>query len=133
MSKTDVTLAESAIHNPNEPRHFMVVDPAKKTVTVRFGDTVLAKSRQALRLKEVGYKVYDPVLYLPSSAVLAPLTPSKKHTNCPLKGDCEWYSLEMDDGGDIAWSYPTPFDFARAIAGRIAFDASRVVVEEAPL
>ena len=132
MSHLDITFAKDTIHNPKDPRHFMAIDPIGKTVRVYFNGTLLAETTEAVRLKEVGGRLYDPVVYLPRDAVRPTLAKSSKQSHCPLKGDCAWYSLEEAGGADIAWSYETPFDFADKIANLIAFDAGRVVLEEIP-
>ncbi len=132
MSPDAVTLAENTIHNPAEKRHFMTVDPVVGSVRILFGNTVIAWSQNALRLKEVGHQMYDPVLYLPRSDVVAELEQTEKATHCPLKGDCSWFSLVSQGGDNIAWSYQAPFEFANLIKGRFAFDARRVTIEEHP-
>lgn len=131
MPHPSITLAEGTIHNPAEPRHFMAVDPIKRRVRVLLGETVVAETTEALRLKEVGRTLYDPVIYIPREDLRAEITKSDHSTHCPLKGDCSWYDLA--DAKTIAWSYEAPFSFADVIAGRIAFDASRVVMEEHPV
>ena len=82
----DVTLAKDTIHNPSEPRHFMAVEPVVGRIRLRLGDIVLAESRNALRLMEVGYRVYTPVIYLPRSDVKVALVETAKETHCPLEG-----------------------------------------------
>jgi uncharacterized protein (DUF427 family) len=48
---------------------------------------------------------------------------SNTHTNCPWKGTCSYYSLQVGDrvNPDAAWYYPTPKEAANNIAGYIAF------------
>ena len=73
MSESDgrakVTLSRHTIHNPGDPRHFMRIKPVKGRVRILLGETVLADSRNALRLLEAGHDVYDPVLYIPLALV----------------------------------------------------------------
>ena len=40
----DITLVENAIHNPNEPRHFMRVVPAGRRIAAHADDTLLIGS-----------------------------------------------------------------------------------------
>jgi len=50
----DITLVRNAIHNPGDPRHFMRVVPAGTARTASVGDTVVARSTEAVVVKEVG-------------------------------------------------------------------------------
>ncbi|MEL6640750.1 MAG: DUF427 domain-containing protein [Pseudomonadota bacterium] len=130
MPHTTITLAEGTIHNPAEPRHFMSVDPIKGRVRILLNDQLIADTQGALRLKEVGLQLYDPVIYVSPDDVMAPLTETDRTTHCPLKGDCTWFSLP--DAENVAWSYEKPFAFAEVIAGRVAFDTTQVAIEERP-
>ncbi|MEP3280341.1 MAG: DUF427 domain-containing protein [Stappiaceae bacterium] len=126
------TLVKGAIHNPNEPRHFMRIKPVNKVVTISLKNEPLAKTTHALRLMEVGKDIYDPVFYLPRGDILVPLEQvADKETHCPLKGDASYWCLR-DQGTHIAWSYDKPFEFADQLAGYIAFDAALVDIYEAP-
>lgn len=138
MSETDaprpVTLTAESIHNPDEPRHFMAIRAVPRRVRISFDGRVLAESVDALRVIEVGRRFYDPVLYLPRADICADLSLSERRSFCPLKGHASY--LDLCDGqgrvlvAEIAWSYVETFDFAAALEGRIAFDASMVVIEE---
>lgn len=132
MKHSDITFATDTIHRPDEPRHFMAVTPVAGRVRILVGDAVLADSAAAFRLSEVGHRIYAPVIYFPRAAVRADLLPSDRTSHCPLKGDCMWYSVDLADGADLAWSYEAPFDFAAPIRGLVAFDPVRVTVEEGP-
>lgn len=140
MSETDalrpVTLTAESIHNPDEPRHFMAIKAVPRRVRIRFHDRVLAESDDALRVIEVGRRFYDPVLYLPRADIAAILFPTERRTFCPLKGHASYFDLHDDEGrqlaAEIAWSYEETFDFAEALNARIAFDASKVAIEERP-
>ena len=136
MPNTDITMSKETIHNPAEPRHFMRLKPVAGRVRVLRDGAVLADTANALRVVEVGHDVYDPVLYLPREDVTAQLGPNPRSTHCPLKGDAVYFDLLGPDGEvqqpEIAWSYAKPFDFAADLAGRVAFYAKHVTVEEAP-
>lgn len=133
MSKDPITLAEGTIHNPKEPRHFMTLTPLKRRVRVSLDGVMLAETISAVRLLEVGYKMYPPVIYIPAKDISAPLSRSAHATHCPLKGDCSWYSVDTSNGSDIAWSYEYTFAFAESLQGLVAFDAARVTIEEGPM
>ena len=138
MGHADVTMVANAIHNPAEPRHFMRIKPVDRQVVIWRDGERLAETTRAVRLLEAGKDLYDPVLYLPAEDVSPRLKPGDAPaSHCPLKGDAAYFDLVGPDGAvlvpKIAWSYPDPFDFASELAGRIAFYASQVTVEEVPL
>ncbi|SHH80748.1 DUF427 domain-containing protein [Cognatishimia maritima] len=132
MSHPDITLAEDTIHNPSEPRHYMSVESVSKHISIRCGEVTLADTSNALRLLEIGRHMYAPVIYVPKGDVACALEVTARESHCPLKGDCSWFSVNVADGEDIAWSYESPFPFAAVIAGYVAFDAERVTIEESP-
>lgn len=114
----------------------MRVKPVKGQVRILFDGRVLAESKRALRLLEAGHDILDPVLYLPPSDVRANLAPVEKRTFCPLKDHASYFDLVSNQGQveapEIAWSYQETLDFAAGIKDLVAFDASRVVIEEHP-
>ncbi len=127
----DVTLVENAIHNPNEPRHFMRIVPAGRRYTASVGGTTIAASDGSLVVKEVGRDVYDPVVYFPREDVdAAALVSIDKTTHCPLKGDTEYFDLSVggDDVAAAAWSYVGEMVAGEELQGLIAFDPSKVIV-----
>lgn len=134
MPHPEITQSSATIHRPGEPRHFMRLRPIERRVRVTRGGEVLAESTGALRLVEVGKDVYDPTVYLPEPDVRARLARNDLATHCPLKGDAIYFDLVAADGSvvqeKIAWAYPEPFDFAADLAGRIAFYAEHVTIEE---
>ncbi|MEL7210541.1 MAG: DUF427 domain-containing protein, partial [Actinomycetota bacterium] len=127
----DVTLVQNAIHNPDEPRHFMRVVPAEDVRTASVGDVEIARSGQARVVKEVGLDLYDHVTYFPRADVaMDALTRIDKTTHCPLKGDTEYFDLVID-GQTIsaaAWSYTDTIDVAAELRDLIAFDTASVEV-----
>jgi uncharacterized protein (DUF427 family) len=134
--RVQVTLSQNTIHNPDNPGHFMRVKPVKGRVRILLGDRVLAESTGALRVLEAGRDFLDPVLYLPLADVRANLAPVEKRTYCPLKGHASYFDLVSDQGQvevpEIAWSYRETLDCAVGIKDLVAFDASRVAIEESP-
>ncbi|MGH1360580.1 MAG: DUF427 domain-containing protein [Burkholderiaceae bacterium] len=129
MAFESITLANEAIHNPAEPRHFMRFKPVSNRIVVRVGGQILADSVRAMRMNEVGRDLYDSVTYLPMADVSDQLKPlPDKKTHCPLKGDAHYYTL--DGNTPIAWSYDEPFDFSAAIKGYVAFYGDQVTLEE---
>ncbi len=135
---TDTTLVSDAIHNPAEPRHFMRIKPVERRIAIWRDGEMLAESTGAVRVLEAGKDLYDPVLYLPPEDVTPRLRPDPgQSSHCPLKGDAVYFDLVDADGAvevpKIAWSYPEPLAFASDLAGRIAFYAKHVTIEDSPL
>lgn len=126
-----ISLIEDAIYRPDEPRHFMEFTyPAARYIAM-VGDHIVAASDKVLKLAEVGYHIYDPVIYFPlADARMDLLRTSAKTSHCPLKGDTNYY--DFVDGettvADVAWCYSAPFDFAKVLADYVAFDGRRVDV-----
>ena len=121
-------MARLTIHNPDNDAHFMRVKPVAATVRVRRGESLLAETRNALRVQETGRDVYDPVLYIPLADVTGPLEPvAGKSTHCPLKGDASHFTLA---GDEIAWTYDRPFDRSAMLKDHVAFYAGKVAIEE---
>jgi len=123
-----ITMVSGIIRNPDEPRHYMKLKPVPRRITIRQGDQILAETRMAVRVIEVGYDLYDPPLYIPPADIRVTFASSDRSTHCPLKGDATYWSLKEPGGEDIAWSYEDPFDFARGLTGLVAFDAGRVTI-----
>jgi len=121
------------IHNPANAAHFMRLKPVSGLVRVMRDGAVLAESRNAIRVIEVGRDFYDPMIYLPRADVSVELVSNPLRTHCPLKGDAVYFDLSGDVAvTKVAWSYVEPFDFAAEIAGLIAFDPQHVVTQESP-
>ena len=130
MTHAQIRTLENAVARPDEPTHFMRLKPVHRRVTIKKGDAVVATTTRAIRLLEVGRDLYDPVFYIPKGDVTSALDPIQgKSTHCPLKGDASYWSHA---GEEIAWSYDAPRDYADALRGLIAFDASKVSVTESP-
>ncbi len=122
----------TTIARPDVPQHFMVLRPAKKRVVVRLPDgTLIADTKDSIRLIESGKTIYDPVLYLPADAIAVEMVRQDKSTHCPLKGDACYFSVNGVE--DLAWSYETPHEFSKDITGLIAFYGDKVIIEEHPL
>ena len=133
---SSVTMAENTIHNPADGRHLMKLKPIPRRVQALFGQQLLAESHSAIRVLEMGYDLYDPMIYFPQESIIASLAVSQaKKTHCPLKGDATYFNLADDSGAliatKIAWSYEHTFDFAKGLNGLIAFEPSLVTIIEA--
>ena len=128
-----VTMVKSGIHNPAEPRHFMRVVECTNTITACLGDVEVARSNQALKVKEVGFDIYDPVIYFPRGDVnMSLLHKNDKTTHCPLKGDTEYFDFKSGDQTqeNLAWSYDRTIEIAAVLQDYIGFDTRFVQVTE---
>ena len=111
------------------PDHPITVTPAGKRVVVRFGDTIVADSRNALALQEANYPV---AYYLPrGDADMAHFTATDHHTNCPYKGDASYFSLSADgqQAENAVWTYNTPYPAMESIRQHLAFYPNKVQIE----
>ena len=135
MSKNDktVTMVKDAIHNPADARHFMRLGrpntPSRRPSTAPNSRA----RRERSRLKEVGFDIYDPVIYFPRDDVqMDRLQKNEKSTHCPLKGDTEYFDAVTDKGtvDNAAWSYDRAIEIAKEIENYIGFDVRYTQIVE---
>ena len=113
-----------------KPEHRVDLLPETKRVRVTFAGTVIADSSAAVRVEETGH---GPVHYLPEKDVrLDLLRPTEHKTYCPFKGDCSYWTIEVEGSGgkrqaeNAVWGYRAPYDEAKGLADHYAFYQSRV-------
>jgi uncharacterized protein (DUF427 family) len=124
----DAAKTESVWDYPRPPR----LEPTARRARILHPDYTIADSRSALRVLETSH---PPVYYLPPQQVdmrLLRWSDSRK-TFCEFKGAATYWHLEIPRMGhaplvipDVAWSYETPSKPYAALAGYIAFYASRL-------
>ena len=105
----------------SHPDHKVVEVPVTGKLRVQVGADVFAESTDVIEVIE---DRNPPRYYFPREDVrMDTLTRSDTHTHCAFKGDASYFSLTFGDGKviDAAWTYETPYDEHRALAGRIAF------------
>jgi uncharacterized protein (DUF427 family) len=113
--------------------HPITIEPNLKRVVVSVAGRVIARTREALTLREASY---PPVQYIPRKDVDMTLLKRSAHaTYCPYKGDCAYFSIPS--GGErtinAVWTYEAPYDAVAAIRNHLAFYPDRVdVIEERP-
>ena len=96
--------------------------PHTPRVRIPTGDSLIADTRNALELRELGYPHRKCV---PQADVdISRFMVSSTVTHCPFKGDSTYYSLPDIAGG--AWSHEISDDEMQAVAGLLAFDAEKV-------
>lgn len=112
-----------------DANHPISIDKCSSTVVVAKGSLQLARTRDALTLKEASY---PPVQYIPRRDVdMSQLERSEHVTHCPYKGEASYYSIPAlgEAGVNSVWTYETPFDAVSDIAGYLAFYPNRVSIE----
>ncbi|MFT5134928.1 MAG: hypothetical protein ACI9SC_003411 [Gammaproteobacteria bacterium] len=70
------------------------------------------------------FETVEGNIYFPASAINKEhFSDSDKHTNCPWKGEANYYHITVKDevNKDAAWYYPQTKDAAKNIEGHIAF------------
>jgi len=114
------------------PDHPITVKASGGRVVVRFGDRIVADTRNALTLREASYPA---VFYIPrEDADMAALRRTEHHTWCPYKGEASYFSLPGDEERSInaVWSYEAPHDAVAPIRDHLAFYPDRVRIEHSP-
>jgi uncharacterized protein (DUF427 family) len=108
--------------------HPITITPTEGRVRVSRRGHPVAETTRALTLRE---STYPPVQYIPLADVDPTLLERTDHaTYCPYKGEAGYYSLVVDGerAEDAVWSYATPYDAVREIAGHVAFYPHQVSI-----
>lgn len=112
-----------------DPQRKITVEPYGRTVTVRFGDVVIASSDDAVELRE---STYPPVLYIPFKDIyFEHLEKTATTTHCPFKGDATYWSASAqgEATSDVMWAYEAPFDEMLEIKDYGAFYPDKVSID----
>jgi uncharacterized protein (DUF427 family) len=127
---TAKTMTTKTIKIPS-PDHPITIELNPKQVVVSVAGRVIAKTREALTLREASY---PGVQYIPRKDVDISLLERTDHaTYCPYKGDCAYYSIPI--GGErsrnAVWTYEAPYAAVAEIKDQVAFYPDRVdAIEE---
>ena len=108
------------------PDHPIAVERNPRRVTISTGGVILADSRHALTLHEVGYPAAQ---YIPREDVDMTLLERSAHTTyCPYKGDCAYFSIPSGGARAVnaVWTYEAPYEAVAAIRNHLAFYPDRV-------
>jgi len=108
------------------PDHPITIEPNLKWVVVSVAGRVIARTREALTLREASYPA---VQYIPRRDVDMSLLERTDHaTYCPYKGDCAYYSIPI--GGErstnAVWTYEAPYAAVAEMKDHVAFYPDRV-------
>lgn len=115
---------ESVWDYPRPPR----LEPAEARIRIVCGGLTIADTTEALRVLETSH---PPVYYLPpaSIAVGALERSPSRQSFCEWKGLAQYWRFAGSSATsteDVAWSYARPTASFAALAGYLAFYASRV-------
>jgi len=114
---------ESVWDYPRPPR----LEPVPQRIRVRHSGITVADSVAALRILETSH---PPVYYIPAHDVVADLLrPSvSRQSFCEFKGLASYWDLVIEGSTvrDVGWSYAQPVAAYAALAGHLAFYASKV-------
>ena len=119
---------EQIFGHPTDPFHRVDAIAARRHVTVRLGDHLLADSHRPTMVFETGL---PPRAYLPGGDVrMDLLTGNERRTRCPVKGLARYWDARLGANTvtDVAWSYPFAVPQLPAIAQLICFDPDRAEV-----
>ena len=118
-----------------EKRHYSVIDPYNRKVTIRYKGEVIVETTNALILKEVGKSVYNPVFYFPKEDIKATLElESERQSHCPIKGDATYWNIQGDTPDNyFAWSYENALPRSKKIQGHVAFNMDYVTFLSEPI
>jgi len=112
--------------HPKDPFKRVDVLPSTRHVQVYVNDVKVADSRSSMHLYETGLPAR---FYLPLTDVDASkLRPSKTKTQCPYKGEAEYYSVETEEGNvatDVVWYYERPILECAKIEGETFLQAMK--------
>jgi uncharacterized protein (DUF427 family) len=113
---------ESVWDYPRPPR----LESVAERLRVVFNGRTVADTKSGYRVLETSH---PPVYYFPAIDIESALLQSEPGQSwCEFKGHAAYWSLDVDGRRSVkaAWSYPAPSRDFRAIAGYLAFYASKV-------
>ena len=132
MKSSSVLPTESVWDYPRPPR----LEPTSRRIRIVHAGHTLANTMAALRILETSH---PPVYYLPPAQVRMDLLrrSTSRGSFCEFKGVATYWNLDIPANGiqtghppvlaaDVAWSYEQPTGAYAALAGHLAFYASRV-------
>jgi uncharacterized protein (DUF427 family) len=108
------------------PGHTITTEVSDARVSVIVGGLTLADTTHAVLLHETGLPTR---FYVPRDDIdMERMIPTTTTSNCPFKGDAEYWSADIDGTvvADIAWSYPAPIPARVDITGLVCFFDERV-------
>ncbi|MEU9480920.1 DUF427 domain-containing protein [Streptomyces sp. NPDC048191] len=115
---------ERILGHAADPYHRIDIRNTSRTLEVRLGDTVIARSEHPVVLFESGFA---PRWYVPRADIdESRLRPVDGRTFCPYKGLCDYY--DIDEAHRAAWSYRNAYREVDKVNDLVSFEADRVEV-----
>lgn len=115
---------ERILGHAADPYHRIDIRKTSRTLEVRLGDTVIARSQHPVVLYESGFA---PRWYVPRADIdETRLRPVAGQTFCPYKGLCDYY--DIGDTSRAAWSYRNAYREVDRISDLVSFEADKVEV-----
>lgn len=112
--------------HPRDPYHRVDILPSSRHIRVEVDGVTVAETTSAQLLFETGLPVR---YYLPKPHVrMDLLEPSDTITQCPYKGDANYWSVRAGDTvqQDLVWGYRLPVAESQKIAGLLCFYNEKV-------
>lgn len=104
----------------------ITITPSPKRVRVWLAGRVIADTRRALTLAEVGL---PPVQYIPREDTdMSLLERTTRRTHCGYKNDASYYTIRIGDrvAENAVWTYEDPYPRVLAIKNYLAFYPDKV-------
>ncbi|MGI5143521.1 DUF427 domain-containing protein [Streptomyces sp. CA-106110] len=115
---------ERILGHAADPYHRIDIRSTSRTLEVRLGDTVVARSEHPVVLFESGFA---PRWYVPRADIdQTRLRPVEGQTFCPYKGLCDYY--DIGDARRAAWSYRNAYREVDRISDLVSFEQDKVEV-----
>ncbi|MGW7379099.1 DUF427 domain-containing protein [Streptomyces sp. NPDC054794] len=115
---------ERILGHAADPYHRIDIRNTARTLEVRLGDTVIARSEHPVVLYESGFA---PRWYVPRADIdESRLRPVEGQTFCPYKGLCDYY--DIGEAPRAAWSYRDAYREVERIDDLVSFEADQVEV-----
>ncbi|MGW0626382.1 DUF427 domain-containing protein [Streptomyces sp. NPDC002758] len=115
---------ERILGHAADPYHRIDIRETSRTLEVRLGDTVVARSEHPVVLYESGFA---PRWYVPRADIdEARLKPVEGQTFCPYKGLCDYY--DIGDAHRAAWSYHAAYREVGRIGDLVSFEPDEIEV-----
>lgn len=112
--------------HPKDPFKRVDVLTSTRPLKVELEGRTIAETSMAMHLYETGLPAR---FYMPITAIdVSVLRPSQARSQCPYKGEAEYYSVVVDgkEYADIVWYYSRPTIECAAVAGLCCFYNEKV-------
>ncbi|KAL1302030.1 hypothetical protein AAFC00_002479 [Neodothiora populina] len=112
--------------HPKDPFKRIDILTSTRPIKVSISGRIVAETSTSMHLYETGLPVR---FYMPLTAIdVSVLRPSKTRTQCPYKGEAEYYNVVISgvEYKDVVWFYNRPTIECSAVAGMCCFYNEKV-------